>query len=62
MDSQLAVEQMSGNYKVKSENIRPLFEEVGRIAGQFKSFQVKHIPRSKNLVADGLANEAMDRG
>lgn len=62
MDSQLAVEQMNGNYKVKSENIKPLFEEVSRIASQFKSFKISHVPREKNKVADMLANEAMDHG
>lgn len=61
MDSQLVVEQMNGNYKVKSENVRPLHEEVRRIADQFKSFRISHIPREKNGVADAMANEAMDR-
>jgi len=61
MDSQLVVEQMNGNYKVKNANIRPLFDEVQRIAGQFKSFQLTHIERAQNSLADKLANEAMDR-
>lgn len=62
MDSQLVVEQMNGNYKVKSENVRPLFLEVQRIAGQFKSFEITHIDRGQNKRADLLANEAMDKG
>ena len=62
MDSQLVVEQMNGNYKVKSENVKPLYTEVRRIADQFKSFSIKYIPRLQNKKADGLANEAMDRG
>lgn len=61
MDSMLAVEQMNGNFKVKSENIKPLFQEVRRIADQFKDFSISHIPREKNSVADSLANQAMDR-
>jgi ribonuclease HI len=61
MDSQLAVEQMNGNYKVKSPNVKPLFEEVEQIAQQFKDFHIFHVPRSQNKVADKLANEAMDR-
>jgi len=60
MDSQLVVEQMSGNYKVKSADLRPLFDEVQRITGQFRSFQIKHVERNQNKVADRLANEAMD--
>ena len=62
MDSQLVVEQMNGNYKVKNANIKPLFQEVRRIADQFKSFTISHVPREENAVADALANQAMDRG
>lgn len=61
MDSQLVVEQMNGNYKVKSENVRPLHKEVSLIAGQFKSFSIQHIRREQNKRADELANQAMDR-
>lgn len=61
LDSKLAVEQMNGNFKVKSENVRPLFEEVRRIADQFVSFSIQHIPRAQNKLADQLANEAMDQ-
>ncbi|MBU0705626.1 ribonuclease HI family protein [Patescibacteria group bacterium] len=62
MDSQLVVEQMNGNYKVKSENVKPLFQEVRRIADQFKNFSISHVPREENYLADNLANRAMDRG
>ena len=61
MDSQLVVEQMNGNYKVKSPNVRPLYDEVQRIAGQFKDFSIEHIEREQNKRADELANKAMDR-
>jgi ribonuclease HI len=61
MDSQLVVEQMNGNYKVKNEALRPLFGEVQRIAAQFPSFKIQHVERAKNSVADEMANEAMDR-
>ncbi len=62
MDSQLVVRQMNGEYKVKSENVRPLFQEVRRIADQFKDFSISHVPREENALADALANQAMDRG
>lgn len=60
MDSQLVVEQMNGNYKVKKPHLKPLFAEVRRIADQFKSFVISHIPREENYLADELANRAMD--
>jgi ribonuclease HI len=61
MDSQLMAEQLKGNYRVKNEGLRHLYDEVIRILGQFKSFQVEHIPREQNKIADQMANEAMDR-
>ena len=61
MDSQLVVEQMNGNYKVKSADLRPIYEEVKHIADQFKHFQISHVRREQNQLADMLANEAMDR-
>jgi len=61
LDSKLVVEQMNGNFKVKSPNVKPLFEEIRRIADQFKSISFAYIPRAQNSVADRLANEAMDR-
>jgi len=62
MDSQLVVEQMNGNYKVKSENVKPLFAEVKKISEKLPSFSISHIPREENFLADNLANQAMDRG
>lgn len=62
LDSELIVKQMKGEYKVKSDKVKPLYEEVKRIADQFKGFQIFHIPRAQNRLADQLANEAMDRG
>lgn len=61
MDSELVVKQMRGQYKVKSPNVAALHEEVKRIASQFKSFTISHVPRSQNQLADRLANEAMDK-
>lgn len=62
MDSELVVRQMKGEYKVKNAALKPLFEEVRRIADQFKLFTINHIPREENYLADKLANQAMDEG
>ncbi len=59
-DSELMVRQVSGRYKVKSPVLRPLYAEVVGLMNQFEAFSIRHIPRSDNNVADGLANEAMD--
>ena len=62
MDSKLIVEQMSGNWKVKNANIKPLFEKAKNIAEQFATVSYHHVRREKNTVADSIANEVMDRG
>ena len=61
MDSELVVHQMNGDYKVKSENVQPLFAEIQRLVDQFKEFSIKHVKREQNKIADKLANAAMNR-
>ena len=59
-DSQLIVKQIEGEYRVKSEKLRPFYQEAIKLLGEFSSFQISHIPRADNARADELANEAMD--
>ena len=61
-DSELMVKQIKGQYKVKSLDLRPLYEEACRRIGGLDFFQIQHVLRNKNKDADRLANEAMDRG
>jgi len=60
-DSELMVRQMNGVYKVRSPELRPLYEEAKRLARQLRWFRIEHVRREKNAEADRLANEAMDR-
>ncbi|NNN33164.1 bifunctional RNase H/acid phosphatase [Streptomyces sp. S3(2020)] len=61
MDSKLVVEQMSGRWKIKHPDMKPLAMEAGRV---YPADQVTYewIPRASNKHADRLANEAMDAG
>ncbi|HEY9370477.1 reverse transcriptase-like protein, partial [Streptomyces sp.] len=61
MDSKLVVEQMSGRWKIKHPDMKPLAAQAGRIlpAGRVR---YEWIPREQNKHADRLANEAMDAG
>ncbi|QIP86770.1 bifunctional RNase H/acid phosphatase [Streptomyces sp. Tu 2975] len=61
MDSKLVVEQMSGRWKIKHPDMKPLAAEAARV---FPPAQVTYewIPRERNKHADRLANEAMDAG
>ncbi len=60
VDSELVCKQINGEYKVKDEKIRPLFDKAMHILRSFKSFEVKHIDRSRNKEADKLANKAIN--
>ncbi|MFI8485116.1 bifunctional RNase H/acid phosphatase [Streptomyces rubrogriseus] len=61
MDSKLVVEQMSGRWKIKHPDMKPLAAEAARV---FPPGRVTYewIPRASNKHADRLANEAMDAG
>jgi ribonuclease HI len=60
-DSELLVRQMQGRYKVKSADLRPLYERARKLANGFAYFAVEHVPREQNSEADALANLALDR-
>ncbi len=59
-DSELLVKQMRGEYRVKNERIRELFEKASRMASEFDSFEIIHVGRENNRGADKLANDAID--
>ena len=59
-DSELLVRQINGQYRVKSEQIKPLFQQAVDLLGRFKSWQVRHVVREKNKLADKLVNQALD--
>lgn len=61
-DSELLVKQVNGQYKVKSEQIAPLFQQAMNLLGGFKSWKVQHVRRGKNSEADKLVNQALDLG
>lgn len=59
LDSQLIVRQLNGQYKVKNEKLRPLYDQVeALIAGS--QIRFNHVHREENNKADALANQAMD--
>jgi formyltetrahydrofolate-dependent phosphoribosylglycinamide formyltransferase len=61
-DSELLVKQINGEYKVKSEQIRPLYQQAVHLLDQLKNWSVRHVPREKNKEADRLVNQALDLG
>ena len=59
-DSELMVKQMRGQYKVKSPELKPLFERARKMAQSLESFRIDHVYREHNREADALVNQALD--
>ena len=59
-DSQLIVEQMRGNYKVKNEGLKPLYLQARMLVMQIGDVRFEYVPREQNKNADRLSNLGMD--
>ena len=61
-DSQLMVRQIQGRYRVKDPKLKPLFEQARSVLKEFSGYDIVHVDRGLNQIADGLANKALDAG
>jgi len=59
-DSQLLIEQLKGNYKVKNATLKELHDEAVRAARAFERVSYEHVRREQNVRADELVNIALD--
>jgi probable phosphoglycerate mutase len=59
-DSELMARQISGRYKVRSPDLKPLYDKARSMIARFESFSIQHVYREHNREADKLANQAMD--
>jgi probable phosphoglycerate mutase len=59
-DSQLLIEQMRGNYRVKHEGLQPLFKQARLLVMQIGDVRFEHVRRESNKDADRLSNLGMD--
>ena len=60
LDSELAVKQLNGQYKVKHPEIAKRFLEVHNLRSQFRSVKFSHVFREQNVAADVLVNATLD--
>lgn len=60
LDSELIVRQITGRYRVKNVQLKPLFIKVMNLLGQLENWQIRHVPRAENARADELANRGID--
>jgi ribonuclease HI len=59
-DSQLVARQLTGEYRVKKDELRPLHAAALEALSGFDRWSVRSVPREQNDIADALVNEALD--
>jgi ribonuclease HI len=59
-DSELLIKQLKGEYRVKSEGLKPLFQAARQLISRFSSVKLTHVRRELNSEADRLANRGID--
>ena len=59
-DSELLVKQMRGDYRVKNQTLRALWEEANDLERHFDRVRYTAVRREHNELADRLVNEALD--
>lgn len=63
MDSNLVIEQLSGNFKIKNPELKLIFTEIQDLLRNWAGkIQFVHVRREFNKEADRLSNVAMDEG
>jgi ribonuclease HI len=62
MDSELVARQITGIYRVKHPDLKPIHARVMELLRSFEGYTVGHVPRELNKDADRLSNIAIDGG
>ena len=60
LDSELAVKQINGIYRVKNPEIAKRFLEIHNLRTKFKKTTFSHVFREQNVAADALVNATLD--
>ena len=60
MDSELVARQISGIYRVKHPDLKPIHAAVMDMLRRLDGYSVGHVPRALNKDADRLSNVAID--
>jgi ribonuclease HI len=59
-DSELVAKQVTGRYKVKHADMKPLHAEARAALAGFERWSIRSVPRAENADADALVNAALD--
>lgn len=61
LDSELVVKQLTGEYKVKNQDLKPLYEVAKKWCQNFNYVEFIHVRREFNKEADALVNQQLDQ-
>ncbi len=61
IDSELVVKQLNGEYRVRNQKLKILWQKVNAFKQRFKRISFKHVSRTNRYIqeVDQLANEAL---
>ena len=59
-DSNLIIQQVTGKWKVKNDNLRAIYNQIKQVEPFFTVISYQHVYRKDNKRADQLANIALD--
>src|SRR5690606_28523544 len=61
LDSNLVVQQVLGNWKIKEARLVPLVQNIRGLLAQLPcTYSISHVPRAENSLADAKVNEMLD--
>ncbi len=60
LDSLLVVNQMKGSFKVRNQDLLPIYRDIKNLSAKFESISFTHVPRELNKLADAEVNKCLD--
>lgn len=60
-DSELVYRQLKGEYRVRDENLKPLYRQAVGLLNTLPEVQIVFVPRDENKTTDKLAKSASDK-
>lgn len=61
LDSNLVVQQVLGNWKIKETRLLPLVQQIRSLLTKLPcKYTIQHVPRAENALADAKVNQILD--
>lgn len=60
-DNLMMINQMKGLYKVKNQDLMPIYDSIQELLQRFDAYAFTHVKREQNTAADAKANAAINQ-